>query len=114
MCPRFASASGAKPPLQANGRASAFALDAKARALGRVVHRLNRFLQAAVGKVSCSKSAGGAGFYRGLGLERLLRDARGVQFHLLPETRRPQFSGRLALGHDPIGEGVAGALQAAA
>jgi alkylation response protein AidB-like acyl-CoA dehydrogenase len=47
--------------------------------------------------------AGGAGFYRKLGLERLLRDAHGAQFHPLPEKRQQQFTGRVALGLDPIG-----------
>ncbi|QDZ02009.1 acyl-CoA/acyl-ACP dehydrogenase [Nitratireductor mangrovi] len=46
--------------------------------------------------------AGGAGFYRKIGLERLLRDAHGVQFHPLPEKRQQQFTGRLALGLEPI------------
>lgn len=46
--------------------------------------------------------AGGAGFYRGLGLERLLRDAHGAQFHPLPEKRQQLFTGRIALGLDPI------------
>jgi alkylation response protein AidB-like acyl-CoA dehydrogenase len=46
---------------------------------------------------------GGAGFYRKLGLERLLRDAHGAQFHPLPEKRQQLFTGRLALGLDPIG-----------
>jgi acyl-CoA dehydrogenase len=46
--------------------------------------------------------AGGAGFYRRLGLERLLRDAHGVQFHPLPEKRQQLFTGRVVLGLDPI------------
>jgi alkylation response protein AidB-like acyl-CoA dehydrogenase len=46
--------------------------------------------------------AGGAGFYRGLGLERLLRDAHGAQFHPLPAKRQHRFAGRVALGLDPI------------
>ena len=37
---------------------------------------------------------GGAGFYRKLGLERLLRDAHGAQFHPLPEKRQQLFTGR--------------------
>lgn len=45
---------------------------------------------------------GGAGFYRGLGLERLLRDVHGAQFHPLPEKRQQLFTGRIALGLDPI------------
>jgi alkylation response protein AidB-like acyl-CoA dehydrogenase len=46
---------------------------------------------------------GGAGFFRSLGLERLLRDVHGAQFHPLPEKRQLLFTGRLALGLDPIG-----------
>ena len=46
--------------------------------------------------------AGGAGFYRRLGLERLLRDAHGAQFHPLPAKRQHLFTGRVALGLDPI------------
>jgi alkylation response protein AidB-like acyl-CoA dehydrogenase len=46
--------------------------------------------------------AGGAGFYRRLGLERLLRDVHGAQFHPLPEKRQQLFCGRVALGLDPI------------
>jgi alkylation response protein AidB-like acyl-CoA dehydrogenase len=48
------------------------------------------------------ETAGGAGFYRGLGLERLLRDVHGAQFHPLPEKRQQLFTGRIALGLDPI------------
>jgi alkylation response protein AidB-like acyl-CoA dehydrogenase len=48
--------------------------------------------------------AGGAGFYRGLGLERLLRDAHGAQFHPLPAKRQHRFAGRVALGLDPIAD----------
>jgi alkylation response protein AidB-like acyl-CoA dehydrogenase len=46
--------------------------------------------------------AGGAGFYRKAGLERLLRDAHGAQFHPLPAKRQHRFTGRIALGLDPI------------
>ena len=48
------------------------------------------------------ETSGGVGFYRRSGLERLLRDARAGSFH--PLARKPQllFSGRLALGLEPI------------
>jgi alkylation response protein AidB-like acyl-CoA dehydrogenase len=46
---------------------------------------------------------GGVGFFRGLGLERLLRDVHGAQFHPLPEKRQLLFTGRLALGLAPVG-----------
>lgn len=48
------------------------------------------------------EAAGGAGFYRNKGLERLLRDAHGAQFHPLSAKRQHQFTGRVALGLDPI------------
>ncbi len=46
--------------------------------------------------------AGGIGFYRGFGLERLLRDGHAAQFHPLPEKQQHLFTGRLALGLEPI------------
>ncbi|HVV95171.1 MAG TPA: acyl-CoA dehydrogenase family protein [Hyphomicrobiales bacterium] len=49
------------------------------------------------------ETAGGAGFYRMAGLERFVRDAHGAQFHPLPAKRQHRFTGRLALGLDPIG-----------
>ena len=48
------------------------------------------------------ETAGGAGFFRKTGLERLFRDAHGVRYHPLPEKRQQCFTGRLALGLDPI------------
>jgi alkylation response protein AidB-like acyl-CoA dehydrogenase len=50
------------------------------------------------------EAVGGAGFYRGLGLERLLRDAHGAQFHPLPAKRQQRFAGRFALDLDPIAD----------
>jgi len=49
------------------------------------------------------EATGGAGFFRKLGLEKLLRDAHGAQFHPLPEKRQQLFTGRFAMGLDPIG-----------
>ncbi len=46
--------------------------------------------------------AGGRGFMRKAGIERLLRDLHGAQFHPLPEARQLLFTGRVALGLDPI------------
>ncbi len=45
---------------------------------------------------------GGSGFYRARGIERLVRDAHGGQFHPLPEKQQQWFTGRLALGLSPI------------
>ncbi len=57
---------------------------------------------ATVGKAM--EVAGGAGFYRGPGIERLLRDAQGARLHPLPAKRQHCFVGRVALGLDPIAE----------
>jgi len=50
------------------------------------------------------EAAGGAGFYRKTGLERLLRDAHAAQFHPLSAKRQHLFIGRVALGLDPISD----------
>ena len=50
------------------------------------------------------EAAGGAGFYRRTGLERLLRDAHAAQFHPLSAKRQHRFTGRVALGLDPIAD----------
>ncbi len=50
------------------------------------------------------ETAGGAGFYRKAGLERLLRDAHGAQFHPLSTKRQCRFTGRCALSLDPIAD----------
>ncbi|MGH3932222.1 MAG: acyl-CoA dehydrogenase family protein [Pseudonocardiaceae bacterium] len=46
---------------------------------------------------------GGGAFFRTVGLERLLRDVHGSQFHPLQEKRQHVFTGRVALGLDPVG-----------
>ncbi|WP_409189462.1 acyl-CoA dehydrogenase family protein [Bradyrhizobium sp. RDM4] len=48
------------------------------------------------------EAAGGAGFYRKIALERFLRDAHAAQFHPLSAKRQHRFTGRIALGLDPI------------
>ena len=50
------------------------------------------------------EAAGGGGFYRKTGLERFLRDAHAAQFHPLSAKKQHRFTGRLALGLDPIAE----------
>lgn len=49
------------------------------------------------------EATGGAGFHRGFGLERLLRDVRAAHYHPLPESRQLRFTGRVALGLPPVG-----------
>jgi alkylation response protein AidB-like acyl-CoA dehydrogenase len=46
--------------------------------------------------------AGGGSFFRALGLERCIRDIQGVRFHPWHERRQYQFSGRIALGLEPV------------
>jgi alkylation response protein AidB-like acyl-CoA dehydrogenase len=45
---------------------------------------------------------GGAGFFRGHPIERIVRDVRAMHFHPLPTRRQREFGGRVALGLDPI------------
>jgi acyl-CoA dehydrogenase len=44
--------------------------------------------------------AGGAGFYRSVGMERLYRDIQAARFHPLQEKPQLMYSGRFALGLD--------------
>jgi alkylation response protein AidB-like acyl-CoA dehydrogenase len=48
------------------------------------------------------EAVGGGGLFRNLGLERLLRDIHGAQFHPLPPKRQHRFTGRVLLGLDPV------------
>jgi alkylation response protein AidB-like acyl-CoA dehydrogenase len=48
------------------------------------------------------EAVGGSGLYRSMGLERLVRDLHGAQFHPLQPKRQQHFSGRVALGLEPI------------
>lgn len=47
--------------------------------------------------------AGGAGFFRDAGLERLFRDVQGARYHPLREHAQQLYTGRLALGVDVNG-----------
>jgi acyl-CoA dehydrogenase len=47
---------------------------------------------------------GGSAFYRSVGLERLFRDVQGGLYHPYHEKRQHRFTGRLALGLDPVGD----------
>lgn len=46
------------------------------------------------------EAAGGASFYRSVGLERLFRDAQAARFHPLREGAQHEYAGRMALGLD--------------
>jgi len=60
------------------------------------------------------ETAGGAGFFRGFGLEQLVRDAHAAQFHPMQEKRQHRFTGRIALGLDPVQDTSAQPLRSAA
>jgi acyl-CoA dehydrogenase len=49
-----------------------------------------------------SEIVGGPGFFRAHPMERIVRDIRALHFHPLPERIQRNFSGRLALGLEPI------------
>ena len=48
------------------------------------------------------EAASGAGFYRAAGLERCFRDIQGLRYHPWQERKQYVFSGRIALGLDPV------------
>lgn len=48
------------------------------------------------------EATGGGGFFRASGLERFVRDAHAGLFHPLQEKRQLLFTGRLAMGLDPV------------
>jgi alkylation response protein AidB-like acyl-CoA dehydrogenase len=60
------------------------------------------------------ETAGGPGYFRGFGLEQLVRDAHAAQFHPMQEKRQHRFTGRIALGLDPVQDAPAKPLQSAA
>jgi alkylation response protein AidB-like acyl-CoA dehydrogenase len=49
------------------------------------------------------ETVGGGGIFRSMGLERLVRDMHAAQFHPLQTKRQHRFTGRAALGLDPVG-----------
>ncbi len=48
------------------------------------------------------EGTGGGGYFRASGLERILRDAQAAQFHPMPAKKQHRFTGRLAMGLDPV------------
>jgi alkylation response protein AidB-like acyl-CoA dehydrogenase len=48
------------------------------------------------------EATGGAGYFRRFGIERFLRDAQAAQFHPMTAKKQQRFTGRLAMGLDPI------------
>jgi alkylation response protein AidB-like acyl-CoA dehydrogenase len=48
------------------------------------------------------EAAGGSGYFRAFGLERILRDAQAAQFQPMPAKTQHYFTGRVAMGLDPM------------
>ena len=48
------------------------------------------------------EATGGSGYFRRLRLERMLRDSYAGQFHLMQTKKQQFFTGRLAMGLDPV------------
>jgi len=46
--------------------------------------------------------AGGQGYFKGMGLERRFRDVQASRYHPIQEPKQHRFSGRIALGLDPV------------
>ncbi|HEV8534898.1 MAG TPA: acyl-CoA dehydrogenase family protein [Candidatus Limnocylindria bacterium] len=68
-----------------------------------VYKRKTIFSRAAVRSVYLAMEVtGGGSFFRSVGLERAFRDIQGIRFHPMHERRQYQFSGRVALGLDPV------------
>ena len=79
--------------------------DANVETANRVLIRKTLATQAVIRATEKALEASrGAGYFRATGLERLLRDAYAGQFHPLQPKRQHQFTGRLAMGLDPIPE----------
>ena len=61
------------------------------------------FSRSATRAVSCAMEAvGGGSFFRAAGIERAFRDIQGIRFPPWHERRSYLFSGRIALGLDPV------------
>jgi acyl-CoA dehydrogenase len=66
-----------------------------------IMARRTIFAQAAVKTVEkAMEAAGGIGFYREAGLERLFRDVQASKYHPLPEKPQTRLTGRILLGLD--------------
>ncbi len=48
------------------------------------------------------EATGGGGYFRASGLERIIRDSQAAQFHPMQPKKQHLFTGRLAMGLDPV------------
>ncbi|WP_330254668.1 acyl-CoA dehydrogenase family protein [Nocardia sp. NBC_00565] len=71
---------------------------------GRILSRKTVAADALVDTVRLAiETVGGVGYSRTADLEMWYRDVHGCQFHPLPRAKQTRFSGRVMLGHTPIG-----------
>lgn len=69
----------------------------------RVFQHKTAAVQSAIKAVETAMMvAGGQSFFRSAGIERCFRDIQAARFHPWQEHRQHQFSGRIAMGLDPI------------
>ena len=71
---------------------TATALSRKSTATATVIDTVSMALDA----------GGGAAYARGSGIDRLFRDVQGARYHPLSTDRQEGFTGRTALGLDPL------------
>jgi acyl-CoA dehydrogenase len=50
-----------------------------------------------------AETVGGAGFFRGHPVERIVRDIRAFHFHPMPAGKQTEFCGRIHMGLNPVG-----------
>jgi alkylation response protein AidB-like acyl-CoA dehydrogenase len=69
-----------------------------------VLSRKTNAADAAIDTVRLAlETGGGAAYASGSGIGRLLRDVHAAPYHPLPAAQQERFSGRVALGLDPLG-----------
>jgi acyl-CoA dehydrogenase len=83
--------------------ATATSFDPAEHVTGQVLSRKTVAARAAIAVVEkAMELAGGRGYYRAAGIERLLRDVHAAQFHPLPAKAQQRFTGRLLFGLAPV------------
>jgi alkylation response protein AidB-like acyl-CoA dehydrogenase len=70
---------------------------------GAILTRKTLIAEAAQNSAAlAAEIVGGAGFFKGHPMERIQRDVKACHFHPLPYRRQHRYTGRIALGLDPV------------
>jgi alkylation response protein AidB-like acyl-CoA dehydrogenase len=77
--------------------------DATLEAAAAALTRKGNVAEAAIETVRLALEVGGGQAFAVGGIERLLRDVHAATYHPLPPAAQQRFSGRVALGLDPVG-----------